>query len=63
MGTATKTGLDTFKNAFKKVVRKEAEVTGEFIGNKIAEKTVKPKAVPDENSRNVELIFISSEKR
>ena len=34
------------------------KATGEFIGNKIADKIVKEKSVPDENSRNVEEIVI-----
>ena len=41
--TATKTGVDAIKTAPKKVVHKAAEETGEFIGNKIAEKNLKPK--------------------
>ena len=48
LATATKTGLDAAKTAFKKVFHKAAEATGELVGNKIA--------VPDENSRNVEEI-------
>ena len=47
------------KNCFQK----KAEATGELIGNKIAEKVVKPKAVPTKNSRNVEEIVIQPEKR
>ena len=39
----TKTGLDALKTATKKVVYKVPEATGEFIGNKIADKIVKPK--------------------
>ena len=61
MNTATKTGLK--KTAFKKVVHKIAENTGELIGNKITEKIVKPKLAPDENSRNVEEIPTSLWKR
>ena len=53
LDTATKTGPDTVKAASKKVFHKVAEGTGEFIGNKIAYKVVKPKSVLDENSRNV----------
>ena len=49
LDTATKTGLDAAKTAFKKVVQKTAEGTGELIGNKIAEKNVKPKPVSDAN--------------
>ena len=50
------------KNCFQKVVHKTAEA-GELIGNKIAEKIVKPKLVPDVNIRNVEQIVIPPEKR
>ena len=60
---ATKTRLDTLKTASKKVVHKTTEATGEFIGKKIADEIVKAKSVPDENSRNVEDIVISPEKR
>ena len=55
LATATKTGLDAAKTAFKKVYHKTAEATGELVGNKIA--------VPDENSRNVEEIVFWPEKR
>ena len=48
------TGLDALKTDSKKVVHEVAEATGEFIGNKIADKIVKPKHVIDENPRNVE---------
>ena len=53
-----KTGLDAAKTAAKKVVHKTVGAAGEFIGNKIAEKVMKPKPMPDENSRNVEEIVI-----
>ena len=33
------------------------------MGNKISEKTVKPKPVPNENSRNAEEIVIQPEKK
>ena len=46
------TGLDALKTT-KKVFHKVAEATGEFTGNRIADKIVKPKHVIDENSRNV----------
>ena len=55
--------LDALKTVFWKVVHKAAEATGEFIGNKIANKNVKTKPVIDENLRNIEEIFIPSEKR
>ena len=38
LDSATIRELDALKTASKKVVHKAAEVTGEFIGNKIAEK-------------------------
>ena len=60
---ATKTGLNALKTASKKVVHKAAEATGEFIGNKIADKIVKPKSVADANSTNIEEVIIPSEKR
>lgn len=34
----------------------------EFVGNKIANKIVKQKHIPDENSRNVKKIIIKSEQ-
>ena len=62
LDTATKTGLDAVKTASKKVVHKTAEATGELIGNKVAEKIVKPTTVPDEDSGNVEEIVIPPER-
>ena len=50
MDNAAKTGLDVLKPASKKVIHKAAEPTGEFTGNKIADKIGKPEA----KSRNVE---------
>ena len=38
MNTATKTGIDAAKTAFKWVVQKTAEDTGDLIGNKIADR-------------------------
>ena len=52
------TGLDALKTVSKKVVHKAAEATSEVIGNKIADKIVRPKHVIDENPRNVEEIII-----
>ena len=60
---ATKTGLDSLKTTFKKEVHKAAEATSGFIESKIADKIVKPKHVPHENSRNDEKINIAPEKR
>ena len=61
--TATKTGLDAAKSTSKKVVHKIADATGELIGKEIAEKVMKPKHVPEFNSRTVKETVISSEKR
>ena len=47
----------------KKVDHEAAEATGEFIGNKIADKTLKPKPVLDENSRNVKEMIILPEQK
>ena len=56
LDTATKAGINVLKTASKKVIHKAAETIGEFLGNKIAAKVVKP-------SRNVEKIIIPPEKR
>ena len=58
MDPAKKTGLDAAKAASKIVVHKTAEATRELIGDKIAKEIVKPKPVPDENSRDVEEVVI-----
>ena len=39
MDTATKTGTDAAKTAYKRVVGKTAEPTGDLIGNKITDKS------------------------
>ena len=44
-------------------MHKVAELTGKFIGNRIADKIVKLKPVPDENPKNVEEIVIPLEKK
>ena len=49
MDAATKTGVEALKPDAKKVVHKAAEATGEFVGNKIIDKIVKPKHLPDVN--------------
>ena len=64
MDTATKTGIDAAKTAWKRVVQKTAEVTGDLIGNKIADKitsTGKPKE--KETKKKIEEIYIPPEKR
>ena len=51
------------KTATKKVAHKTSKASGEFIGNKIAAKTVKLIPVPDANSINLEEIVIPLETR
>ena len=46
--------LDALKTNSKKAVHKTFEATGECIGNKIADKTVRPKLLTDENARNAD---------
>ena len=58
MDTATKTGIDATKIAWKRLVQKTAEATGDLIGNKIADK-ITPIGKPKE----IEEIYIPSEKR
>ena len=61
--TTTKAGSHALKTAYKKLVHKAAETTGEFIGKKIAEKFMKPKPVFDANSRNAEELVIPTDIR
>ena len=56
-------GLDDLKTVSKKTVHKPAEATGEFIGNKIANKIVKTKHAIDGNPRNFIEIIIPPETR
>ena len=57
--------LDALKNNSKKVVHKTPEARGEFIGNKNADRIVKPKLATEENSRNVneQLFHLKKEKK
>ena len=68
MDTATKTGLDAAKTAFKRVVQKTAEATEDLIRNKIADKITsvgksknKQKEKKDETNE-IEEIYIPPEK-
>ena len=54
---------DALKTTSKNVAHNTADTTGEFIGNKIAYKILKPKAVHDENLIHIEEIFILPEKK
>ena len=54
MDNATKTGVDAAKTASRRVVQKIAEASGDFIGNKIADKLTsigKPKKRKKKQSR------------
>ena len=54
MDNATKTGIDTAKTASKRVLQKNAEATGNLIGNKTVDKIIsigKPKE-KEKNERN-----------
>ena len=66
MDLATKTGIDAAKTASKRVVQKNAEVTGDLIGNKIADKITlvgKSKEKEKEKANKAEEIYIPPEKR
>ena len=60
MNTATKTRLDAGKTASKTVVQKNAESTGDLIGNKITDQAT---SVGKWKRKNVEDIYIPLEKR
>ena len=62
MDIASKTVIDAAKTASKRVVRKTAEATGDFIGNKIADKiTSVGKSKKDGKRKKVEEIYIPPE--
>ena len=67
MDTATKTGIDASKTAYKRVLQKIAKATGDLIRNKIADKFTsvgKSKIKEKEDKRNeIEEIYITPEKR
>ena len=62
LDTVTKAALDAFKTVIKKVAYKAAQKTGEFIRNKITDKIVKPKAVPQVNSGNLKNSYFTRKK-
>ena len=64
MDTVTKTGIEAAKTASKGVVRKTAEATGDFIGNKIAGKiTSLGKTENKEKEEERQEIYIPPAKR
>ena len=60
--TATKTGIDAAKTASKRVVQKNAEATGDLIGNKIADK-ITSIGKTKEKTNKPEETYILLEKR
>ena len=64
MNTPTKTGIDAAKTASKRVIQKNAEATGDLIGNKIADKTTSVgKTKTKEKENEGQGIYILPEKR
>ena len=62
MDTATKTGIDAAKTAFKRIVQKTAEATGDLIGNKIADK-ITSLGKPKEKKRESRINLHSARKK
>ena len=64
MDTGTKTGVDAAETTSKRIVQKNAEATGDQIGNKIADKiTTISKPKEKEKTKEIEEIYIPPEKR
>ena len=63
LNIAGKTWLDALKTASKKVVHKASEAIGEFVGDKILNKIMKPKFLFGENPRNIEKMVIPPDKK
>ena len=64
LDTATKTGIDAAKTAFKRLVQETAEAAGDLIGNKIADKiTSICKLEEKEKANKADEIYIPTEKR
>ena len=64
MDTATKTGIDTAKNASNRVAQKASKITRDLIENKRADKiTSIGKSKEKEKTKKEEEIYIPTEKR
>ena len=64
LDTATKTGIDAAKTAFKRVVQKTAEATRDLVGNKIADEiTLLAKTKSKQKGDERQEIYIPSEKK
>ena len=62
MDTATKTGMDAAKIAFRRLVQETAEATADLIANKITDK-ITSIGKPKEKTKEIEEIYIPPEKR
>ena len=63
MDTATKTGIDAAETTSKRIVQKTAEATGDLIGNKIADKITSIGKRKENETKQIEEIYIPPEKR
>ena len=64
MDTATRTGIHAAKTTSKRVVQKTAELTGDLIGNQIADKiTSVGKWKEKDKTKKAEEVYIPLEKR
>ena len=63
MDTTTKTGIDAAKTTYKRVVQKTAEATGYIIGNKIAYKITSVGKSKNDETNEIEEIYILPEKK
>ena len=52
LDSAKKSATDTIKKASKRAIQKTAEVTGDLIGNKIADKTTSVSKRPNNENNN-----------
>ena len=63
MDIATKTGIDAAETTSKRIVQKTAEATGDLIGNKIADKITSIGKRKENETKQIEEIYIPPEKR
>ena len=65
MDTATKTGMDAAKIAFKRIVQKTTEARGDLIGNKIADEitSIGKSKEKEKSKEKPEEIYIPSKKK
>ena len=63
MDIATKTEIDAVKAASKRVVQKTAEISGDLIGNKIADKITSTGKPKEKEKQKKQEIYIPPEKR